>query len=521
MAKLNDVNTTDVVDAIEMACKTMSNVFNADDNDIPFFASRVLPEAYLGFSREHTEAHVPGRHLNALLNAEDTAGVALNEEAVEKHTRAAFFSYSGPVALPLNRDRVDGPLANFVAHNCREGFHALYALARYRGSVRAQEVAAASIEAISTYWNPKKGWDNEYLEGELNLKVRDTFFISGLGRCIGPLVKYFRATSYAPALELALMLKEKALEYFVEDGSYDREAFGTHTHSTTCVMSSLAQLADLTSDADLMNRVRAFYDNGLWGIRDQIGWVIESDADDADTDRGEINNSGDIVETALILGKHGYTEYYEDAERILRCHILPSQLRDISFIPEPLNPEGLDGKRDVAARHKGGFGFPAPYGHKSLDRETVSFNTDIVGGGTASLCEAMRATTRSDAAGHRVNLLFDHKTEAIEVRSPYTHAALTVIVKRPGPLFVRLPSWVNRDELCVSGLSQSFRFTNGYLMIPSPLLNHPIGIEFRLAEREIVLEHRKRQIGVQLRGDSVAGMDNFGADLTFFDPIQH
>ena len=188
----------------------------------------------------------------------------------------------------------------------------------------------------------------------------------------------------------------------------------------------------------------------LWEIRDQIGWVIEKSSDDADTDRGEINNSGDIVETALILGKHGYTDYYEDAERILRCHILPSQLRDISFIPEPSNPEGLDGKRDVAARHKGGFGFPAPYGHRSLDGDTVSFNMDIVGGGTASLCEAMRATAFSDAAGHRVNLLFDHKTEAIEVQSPYTNPVLTVTVKRPGPLFVRLPSWVNRKELSVS-----------------------------------------------------------------------
>ena len=30
----------------------------------------------------------------------------------------------------------------------------------------------------------------------------------------------------------------------LEDGSYDVARFGGHTHSTTCVMSSLAQLAD-------------------------------------------------------------------------------------------------------------------------------------------------------------------------------------------------------------------------------------------------------------------------------------
>ena len=48
--QLKDVNTTDVKDAIRFACQTMQSVFNADDNNIPFFGSRVRPEAYLGFS---------------------------------------------------------------------------------------------------------------------------------------------------------------------------------------------------------------------------------------------------------------------------------------------------------------------------------------------------------------------------------------------------------------------------------------------------------------------------------------
>ena len=39
MARLQDVNITDVRSAIELGCRTMSSVFNADDNDIPFFGS--------------------------------------------------------------------------------------------------------------------------------------------------------------------------------------------------------------------------------------------------------------------------------------------------------------------------------------------------------------------------------------------------------------------------------------------------------------------------------------------------
>ena len=173
------------------------------------------------------------------------------------------------------------------------------------------------------------------------------------------MVKYYRATGYGSALELAILMKEKAVaEYFLADGSYDTDRFGDHTHSTTCVMSSLAQLADLLNDAPLMERVRSFYTCGLWEIRDQLGWVIESSAPDAPPERGEANNTGDILETALILGRWGYAEAYDDAERILRGHLLPSQLRDVSWITEPPNPSGDDGRHDVARRHWGAYGFP-------------------------------------------------------------------------------------------------------------------------------------------------------------------
>jgi hypothetical protein len=40
-----------------------------------------------------------------------------------------------------------------------------------------------------------------------------------------------------------------------------------------------------------------------------------------------------------------------------------------------------------------------------------------------------------------------------------------------------------------------------------------------VARSEITLRHGTRSIRVRLRGDAVEAMDGFGADLTFFDPI--
>ena len=108
MGTLKDVNTTSIEEAIRLGCHTMQNVFDADDNHIPFFRSVVYPasEAHLGFSAHHSESHVPGRHLNALLNAADLIDVDITEAAIEKHRRAAFLSFSGPVALALTRPEV-------------------------------------------------------------------------------------------------------------------------------------------------------------------------------------------------------------------------------------------------------------------------------------------------------------------------------------------------------------------------------------------------------------------------------
>jgi hypothetical protein len=520
MSTLTNVNNSDIRSAIELGCRTMASVFNADDNEIPFFGSEVLPNPRLGFSSVHSESHVPGRHLNALLSAEAIAGVSIDEEAVRKHTAATFFSYSGVAPLPLNRDELGGPLINFNEHNLREGFHALYALVRYRGSERAAEIAEASIAFVFDLWNPQSGWDRQKLESEFDLRVaQDHTFITGIARAIGPLVKYFRATGHGPALELALTLASMATsEYFLPDGAYNREKFGQHTHSTTCVMSSLAQLADLTADSALLGRVRAFYDNGLWDIRDGLGWVIENSNDDSPPDRGECNNTGDIVETALILGRRGYPEYFQDAERIIRGHLLPAQLRDNSFILDPPNPSSEDGLREVAERHVGAFGFPAPYGHRPLGLERVSFNMDIVGGAVASLCEVLREAAMTTAHGHAVNLMFDHLSESLRVEANSDGAGVTAIPLKPGPLRIRLPLWVDQSELKVES-STRHRVLDSYVLIAEPCVGEAVKVSYPLADSELVLHHRTRDIRARLRGDTVVSMDDFGAELTFFPPI--
>jgi len=259
----------------------------------------------------------------------------------------------------------------------------------------------------------------------------------------------------------------------------------------------------------------------LWQLRDAIGWSPEL-VGQRNSDHGEGNSTGDIVETALILGRWGCPEYYQDAERILRCHLLPSQLRDVSFIHDPPNPKGEDGLRDVADRHSGAFGFPAPYGHESVGPGrggAVSFNLDIVGGVVGSLCEAYREAAVSRPTSHWVNLLFDRETDGLRVYSPYTHDALTIEVFKAAPLRVRLPFWADFSRVTVEGTDELPRRINGYLFFAKPPVGSPIRIRFPLIEQQLTLAGAVhiQPIRVRLWGDTVVAMDNFDADLTFFD----
>ena len=82
---------------------------------------------------------------------------------------------------------------------------------------------------------------------------------------------------------------------------------------------------------------------------------------------------------------------------------------------------------------------------------------------------------------------------------------------------------INKDETVdVTGVEvtgRTVRIDGGYLLVSSPIPNRPITVRFPLAEEEIELQHRTRRIRVRMRGDEVVAMDNFGADVTFFNGL--
>lgn len=516
-ARVGNVNTTSIPEAVELACRAMGQIFNPADNGYPYMYTRIWPDGWLGFSPYHGAVQMSGRHLDALLAAEDTLGVAVDEQAVARHTEATFFSLSaGP--LPCNHTQPGGPLTSVDEHSIREAVHGLHALACYRASDRAMESAEALIADIRRFWRPDDDWDSEGVQKAYGLPMtaRPTF-VEGVGRSIGPLVKLHSATGSNAALEIAQELAAHATErFFLADGSYDADRLGAHTHSTTCTLSGMALLGSATDDQELLGRVRAFYDNGLRVIRDEVGWVRERHHPNFHPEQGEMNNVGDVIETALILGRYFGDGYFEDAERFLRSQLLPSQVRDLSFMDEA---PGGDERRDLCTRLLGLFGFSAVYGHLPLGKNQATPSLDIVGGATASLCAAQRAVAPTSGGVTRVNMLFDHESDAVRVESPYTGQALRITPKAAGDVTVRVPSWSDLEQTTVNGQPAKQFIVDGRISLIDAPVGQAVEVDLPLVERQLTIHHQDHAIPARMRGDGVVGMADLGAGLAYFPPL--
>lgn len=189
-------------------------------------------------------AHIAGRWLDALLNAENTVGIDVDEEVIQNLQKLAFATLTeGVPGLPCGYDANYQVNREFDTHSLRESMHSLVALAQYRNSKEAIRIAKLQIGIMMRYYDFDKGYfAKDLFSQEQNATIKKTgrlHFAESFGRYIGPLVKMYLATGLEEALLLAIKLKDTCFKYILkEDGHFDPELFGYHLHSTTSMISS-------------------------------------------------------------------------------------------------------------------------------------------------------------------------------------------------------------------------------------------------------------------------------------------
>lgn len=107
-----------------------------------------------------------------------------------------------------------------------------------------------------------------------------------------------------------------------------------------------------------------------------------------------------------------------------------------------------------------------------------------------------------------------------EVQSPYAHYCLAIVLHKPGPLWVRIPPWVDRKQVRIEGTDVKPLWHGAYLLLAQVPMGRPVAVRFPLKAQEVTLSERVHvhSIRVKLRGDSVVAMEDFGADLIYFPP---
>ncbi|MDE2638781.1 MAG: glycoside hydrolase family 127 protein [Chloroflexota bacterium] len=465
------------------------NNLDERNNYLPFFHYELIQEPTCIRHGPFDSPHVVGRFLDALGCCSRIIELPDETEIYDALAQQLYASLERHQSgLPWNSP---APWQPDVAamHNCREVALGLLALWNWRADARAEPALRCLCRSIlATIGDGARfpgeslgagGWTNAF-NGILAPPPATT------GRLIRPLVQYYRRSADEAALELARRFAADNLETaFDADGSI-AEAAGTHMHSITGTITGLIDYGILAGDETIIEGARRAYDVGMRPFRSSYGWVKEfrwapwlkeplgaAGYAGFDINRGEANNTGDLIEAALLLGEAGYAGYYDDADRMLRNHLLASQMVDTSWVREAAGYEDDDEASygNVARRARGGFCFGGTKSLISYPEEAYQVNADLVGGALQSICEAWEAIASVGDKNVRIDLLYSKEDSAYSLTCPPPGPEpIALRFHEAASLQLRIPSWANPAgvTLQINDMAQSSAgdlIMDGYLRL--------------------------------------------------------
>ena len=279
-------------------------------------------------------------------------------------------------------------------------------------------------------------------------------------------------------------------------------------HSITGTITGLIDYGILIGDNRIIEGARRAYDIGMRPFRSSYGWVKEfrwapwlaeplqaAGYAGFDINRGEANNTGDLIEAALLLGQAGYAGYFEDADRMLRNHLLASQVVDTSWVREASGHEDDDETRygNVAERARGGFCFGGTKGLISYPEEAYQVNADLVGGALQAICESSDSVAHVSDNSVRVHLLYSKEDSAFSLTCPPPGPEpIRLRLRQTASLQLRIPSWAKPAAVTLQlndgpRSSAADSISDGYLRL-SPLAPASVVKVWLPSRREIVAE---------------------------------
>jgi DUF1680 family protein len=203
----------------------------------------------------------------------------------------------------------------------------------------------------------------------------------------------------------------------------------------------------MTGRKDLLERAERAVDFAL-GLSTGFGWVPEVVGKPEGSETCAV---ADLVDCLLLLADRGHPDYYDVVDRMVRSHLVESQLRDTSWLPS--GQAGSDDERSstkgMPDRLVGVFpSWSAP--NDFIGRDTWKLANCCTPAGIKALYRVWSGIVGGSWMTTRVNLLLNHASEFATVRSWLpAEGRVEVTVNMAKPIEIRVPSWVEKDTVAV------------------------------------------------------------------------
>ena len=355
--------------------------------------------------------------------------------------------------------------------------------------------------------------------------VKDNAFIDmtgTTGRFIEAVVWFYEATGDSLAFELAERFARFHLIHSTKpDGSiFISDNHCGHSHSYLGTLRGLVLFGKLTNQREYLDAVAAAFNKAVPYVVKESGWAPHDLVgpngkgrffDKLDNLLPEHATPGDAAQIAVWLAYYdGRVELFDDAERLVRCRLLPGQYTeaDISVAPD----------KDVPKRNIGAWCVHAwPHAGKGC-------TNDVASAVLHTMVDFYHHVVSHSGTSLMVHLLFDYEDETVNITTARTdEAKITVKPKVMKDILIRVPGWAPRESvrLLYNGKPLEQQFTGAYLFIPRDILgeNGEIVMYHALPERRTHEKLSKSKYDFLWKGDEIIGIEPNEGTLPFYPSL--
>jgi hypothetical protein len=418
-----------------------------------------------------------------------------------------------PTGILLDNPRPGDPQSWYI-HSYRETMLALGLLVAHRGSGTARQQGLRAIERMRAVSSNLPEWDFSACGGG---RVDGSRSCYTHGRAIEGLLCFYEATREQSALDEAARLAEYHFRQTVRDDGALASGCGGHTHSYLNALRGLLLFAAVNGQRDRLQPLLATYRGAVAAMITPSGFVTHDIGDCTARSGGDIASAGDIAHLALLLWEHFRdAAFLDDAERIVRCRLLPAQVRE----PMPVRPQREhpgDSFRDLPQRFVGAIGGSVG----QVGGQTCV--TDFTAAALHSLIEVYRSGVTIEVDAVRVNLHLDCEDSGVRVESQrgLEEARVDVWNDTGKDLLIRVPGWAPAPSLrlVVDGASVAPDICKGFARVRAR--GAQVTLFFTLPQSQTVESWREptasqETLTFHWRGDEITGVDPCGNYLEPF-----